>query len=212
LAISVAARADVAGYTFDVTTTYQGGCGPGIDLGLCGGPDTGFLTLKNNGSTSFSGTITLSGVAPGQTINLVDVAGLGSGVQVVFGAGPESSNMGGFNKVGGGSPDNGLKLEINGTVTNGAITELVDLIVFDKDIHSGVSRTNPFGVILDNYVLQGGDPFGRDTTDGYEETQADGHFEFFESPGTPAVPEPASLFLFGTGLAVCLGILRRRTS
>jgi hypothetical protein len=42
---------------------------------------------------------------------------------VVFGAGPESSNMGGSNKVGGGSPNNGLKLEINGTVTDGSIIE-----------------------------------------------------------------------------------------
>lgn len=216
LVASVAARADVVGYIFDVTTNYQFGCASGITAGHgdCGSPDTGFLTLQNNGTTTFTGTITFSGTAGnGQVINLADSAGLGLGAQVVFGAGPESSNTGGWNKAGGSNPDNGLMLEINGTVTDGSGIEAIDLIVFDKDIHSGVPRTNPFGVVLDNYVLQGGDPFGRDTGDDYETTQANGHFQFAERISTGPVPEPGSIILLGTTLSM-LGLAawrRKRT-
>jgi hypothetical protein len=82
-------------------------------------------------------------------------------------------------------------------------TEAVSLSVFDKDIHSGVPRTNPFGVTLDNYILQGGDLFGRDTGDGYETTQAPGTFTFFEAASS--TPEPASLTLLGLGIAGMAG-------
>ena len=78
----------------------------------------------------------------------------------------------------------------------------MSLSIFDRDVHSGVPRKNPFGEVVDSYVLQGGDPFGRDTGDSFETTQAPGHFEFFEVPTVPsAIPEPASFLLLGTGMA-----------
>jgi hypothetical protein len=48
------------GYKFDVKTFYQvGGCNTAYTI--CANPDTGFLTVTNNGTSSFTGTITLSG-------------------------------------------------------------------------------------------------------------------------------------------------------
>ncbi|MFI5381116.1 MAG: hypothetical protein ACHRHE_17605 [Tepidisphaerales bacterium] len=46
--------------------------------------------------------------------------------------------------------------------------------IYDGDIHSGVFGVAN-GTSSDSYVLQGGDPFGGDTGDAYEEAQAQGH-------------------------------------
>lgn len=51
------------GYEFDITTFYQfGGCNTSGTI--CANPDTGFLTVTNKSTTSFTGTITLSGSSP----------------------------------------------------------------------------------------------------------------------------------------------------
>jgi hypothetical protein len=110
----------------------------------------------------------------------------------------EASNVGGFNG-GFGTAENGVEALINGVF--GALP--VSLSVFDKDIHSGSPRINPFGVTLDNYVLQGGDPLGRDTGDSFETTQAEGTFEFLKS-SRGVVPVPAALPLSAARLAVSL--------
>lgn len=55
--------------------------------------------------------------------------------------------------------------------------------IYDGDIHSGVFRDvnaspsllSGSPVLSDSYVLQGGDPFGGDTGDNFEVSQADGH-------------------------------------
>ena len=67
---------------------------------------------------------------------------------------------------------------MNGTATLGLQSQPVVRSIFDKDIHSGVPRTNPFGETLDNYILQGGSSTGADTGDAYETTQAPGPFDF----------------------------------
>jgi hypothetical protein len=46
--------------------------------------------------------------------------------------------------------------------------------IYDGDIHSGTFGTAN-GTLSDSYVLQGGDPYGGDTLDVYEEGQAFGH-------------------------------------
>jgi hypothetical protein len=190
------------GYDFLVTSHYQFSPYPGgINFGIEGGPDTGYAVIHNSGTSTFVGMIRADGTAtsgPGNDVHVTTGAAytLAPGATVVLGLGPESSNVGGFNSAGPGLPQNGILVSLVGTVTEGG-SEAVSLSVFDKDIHSGVPRTNPFGVTLDNYVLQGGDPFGRDTGDGYEVTQADGHFRFFEQ----AIPEPSSYLLIGMGLA-----------
>ena len=204
-----AAHAQV-GYTLDVTTGYS--FAPvSRDAGPDGGPDTGFATFTNNGTTVFSGDLALDGTSPGQGhLNTTLAVTLNPGDSKTLTLSSESSNQGGWNKVGGGIPDNGIQISLVGTVGG---VELVNLSVFDKDIHSGVSRSAN-GTLSDSYVLQGGDPFGGDTGDGFETTQAPGHFEFFEAPAPASTPLPASAW---GGLVLLSGIaasrlVRRRSS
>jgi len=99
------------GYEFDVTTFYQfGGCNDTGNTGpiepICASPDSGFLTVTNNGSTSFTGTITLSGnsplgggsyCAPGGLASDSFTGTLTPGQSRTFGLAPDSSNCGGYN-------------------------------------------------------------------------------------------------------------------
>ena len=93
------------GYKFDLKTFYQfGGCNTSGTI--CANPDTGFLTVTNNGTSSFAGTITLSGnssiggppyCAPGGMALDTWTAGLAPGASVTLALSPDSSNCGGFN-------------------------------------------------------------------------------------------------------------------
>jgi hypothetical protein len=99
------------GYEFDVTTFYQfGGCNSTGNTGpiepICASPDSGFLQVTNNGSTNFTGTITLSGNSPIAGGQYCAVGGMASdsftgtltpGQSRVFGLAPDSSNCGGYN-------------------------------------------------------------------------------------------------------------------
>lgn len=203
--LPVTVTAGPVGYTLDITTHYQFGAPAGA-AGFVGLPDTSFVTITNDGTTTFTGTISDVAMSQGAGDFSQSFGGetLAPGASFTFGTSPESSNVGGFN--GPTTPQPGIEIDLNGLI-NGA--ETVSLSVRDSDIHSGVPRTNPFGVTLDNYVLQGGDPLGRDTGDAFETTQADGHFQFFEA-GAPPVPEPGSMVLFGSGLTGLAGILRRK--
>jgi len=213
LAISAAGagNAQAGSVPFDLAGTafYQFGTPAGA-IGVPASPDTGFVTITNNGTSTFVGNISLTGTANGgPDVNAVFNGVLAPGDSQTFSAGPESSNVGGFNgPFGGPTPQDGLKFEMNGLVLLGVDSQSVDLTIFDKDIHSGVPRTNPFGVTLDNYILQGGDPFGRDNGDAYETTQAPGNFEFVQA--AVATPEPTSLTLCGIGVAGLLGYGWRR--
>src|SRR5438445_4136975 len=84
---------------------------------------------------------------------------------------------------------------MSGMVSLGGNSQSVFLSIFDKDIHSGSPRTNPYGVTLDNFILQGGDSYGRDTGDDYETTQAPGSFQFAQA-GPSEQPIAASGTVF----------------
>jgi hypothetical protein len=196
------AQAAIVGYDINVTTHYQFGA-PGdltfSDFGT-GSPDTGYWRVTNAGSTTFSGTIGQLAVANiGPNNSYSHSVTLSPGQSVVFAVNPESSNVDGFNGAFNdlANPQPGIQIFLNG-LFNG--TEAVNLSVFDRDIHSGVPRVNPFGTLVDSYVLQGGDPFGRDTGDAFETTQADGHFSFVERVGGGSAPEPASIALVGLAM------------
>jgi len=173
---NLALDAHSVGYQLDVTTSYQ--------YYGSSGEETGFLTVTNNGTSTFTGSVglyngaTAIASASGTTMN--------PGDQVTLQAGEDSSDAGGFN-LNGSAPSNGLQVIITGNVSLGSASEGVNLSVYDKDIHSGVFQTNPFGLTLDNYVLEGGDPFGRSTGHLYEVAQAPGHYTFAEAAPTGAV-------------------------
>jgi hypothetical protein len=101
------------GYKFDITTFYteaEGTCNSTGNTGpiepICASPDSGFLTVKNNGTSSFTGTITLSGNSPTAGVSYCPVGGMASdsftgtlnpGDSRTFALSPDSSNCGGFN-------------------------------------------------------------------------------------------------------------------
>lgn len=191
-----------ASYKIDVTTHYAFSTPSGTyNFADMGGPspDTGFAIFTNSGTSTFSGTIGLNAVAGGGfNYSYAHVLTLAPGQSAVFAVNSESSNVGGFNGP-TGSTQNGVEMYLNGSFDGDAP---VLLSVFDKDVHSGVFQTNPYGVSLDNYVLQGGDPFGRDTGDAFEVAQADGHFIF-------AVPEPETYAMLLAGLGL-IGFMANR--
>jgi len=88
------------GYQFDITTNYQFG---GSDFeGNGGGPDTGFLTIANNGLSTFTGTLRLFGDSGTGIFGhiLWDHSFTGSlapSESKVFAGTTEGSNYGGFN-------------------------------------------------------------------------------------------------------------------
>jgi hypothetical protein len=203
LASSNLVLAGTVGYQFDITTHYQGGGGDGH---YDAEPDTGYLTVQNNGASAFTGTVSLQNVGGGSSFsNVFSGITINPNDSFILSSGPEGSNAGGFGP-------NGLKFTVEGNVTLGAQTESVSLSVFDGDIHSGAVRISPCdGIPSDSFVLQGGSPRGCDNVDPFEVSQANGHYQFLES-GTAAAPELASVVLFSTAIAAVFRLRRRVTA
>src|SRR5690348_7453693 len=197
-----ARAATPVGFQFDGLAFYQFGAPTDLVPGAPGGcPDTGFVRITNNGASTFNGTIGFNAVSGGGANDSAAYAvTLNPGDHSSFSFQCESSNQGGFNGP-TMTTQNGAQLFMFGTVSVGASSESVNFAIYDKDIHSGSFRTNPFGVVLDNYILQGGDPLGRDTADAYETTQAPGPFQFVEVAPPAEQPITAS----GTTLAAVEG-------
>lgn len=190
-------------YQFQIDVSYEEG---GSGIGGTASPDTGRAKITNLGPSKFTGTLGGVGTAGtgggGVDVNSVFTGDFNPGDTLVFFMGDESSNQGGFNGPFSdlSQPQDGIKLFLLGTVSFGSDSEAVDLSIFDKDIHSGVVRENPFGVSLDNYILQGGDPYGRDTVDPFEESQAPATVYFQQIP-EPSTAILASLALLGLASA-----------
>jgi len=120
-------------YRFDVTTHYQCGANSGScnfnatmtsTNGLSSG-DTGFLTVTNNGGSTFTGTITLSGTSPhcspeagGPASDSVSFSESSFGVEqsVVLALAQESSGCGGFTGTISSGPPQSVPVVTGGTV------------------------------------------------------------------------------------------------
>lgn len=100
----------------------------------------------------------------------------------------------------------GVEITLDGTMSNGPLAETVALLVADADIHSGVPRTDGFGLTSDSFVLQGGDPWGFQNDDAFALSQADGIYTF-----TQPVPEPGSAPILATALTIA-ALGRRRSA
>jgi hypothetical protein len=201
-----AVTAPASAYTLDITTSYGFGYGGPVATFLGGGspsPDTGFITYTNSGSDTFVGDVGYTAVSNfgGDLSFLATGVTIAAGSSVYVAIGSESSNVGGFNGA-YMTIQPGINITLNGLFGATAAS----LSVLDSDVHSGVFATNPYGVTLDNYVLQGGDPYGRDTGDGFEVNQAFGHYTF--ASGT--VPEPAAWALMLVGFGA-VGVAVRRS-
>jgi hypothetical protein len=194
-------RGTQIGYALQITTAYANGdpFPDRIDQNFTE-PDTGFFQVANTGGSTFSGTIGTIAVSSfaGDLSWLSGTVTLAPGASVSVAIPDDSSAVGGFN-----GPyyfyRPGIEITLQGTVATAAGSESVNLLAADRDIQSGVFATDPFGLVTDSFVLQGGDPWGFNNGDAFALAQAYGAYTFSQ----PA-PEPASALLLAAGLAGCL--------
>ena len=193
----VRGQADVP-YRFDITTAYAA-TDPfpnRLDSAFTAG-DTGYLQIVNAGTSEYRGiirTIALSPFAGDMGYDLEDGT-IPAGGTVSIAIPNDASDVGGFN-----GPAfffrPGVIIYLEGTVGGAP----VKVAVADLDIHSGVFRTDPNGLVTDNFVLQGGDPFGFDNGDAFELSQAWGHYTL----AGVAIPEPGTAPLLTLALGALL--------
>ena len=203
---SVAIAAPV-GYALSVTTAYAlGDPFPNRIDNAFTEPDTGYLQIANTGNTTFIGSVGTDAVSAFAGDLSFSASGivLAPGDSISIAIPFDASNVGGFNGPAYQARP-GILIWMRGFVAAGALTEAISLAVADADIHSGMVRLDPLGLLTDSFVLQGGDPWGFDTGDAFESSQAQGTFVFQQ-----AAPEPAGLALFGLPLAALIARRRRR--
>ncbi len=203
----VYAEAAAVGYSLTVTTAYSAG-DPflnRIDQSFVE-PMTGYFQVQNTGDTTFSGTISTVAVSSfaGDLSFTSDALSLTPGASVSVAIPDNSEDVGGFN-----GPfyeyRPGVEITLNGTMSDGPLSEAINLLVADADIHSGVPRVDTHGLLSDSFVLQGGDPWGYQNDDAFALSQANGVLAF-----TQPVPEPGSAVIFVTALTVAVFAGRRR--
>jgi hypothetical protein len=198
------------GYSITITTAYANGNPfPNQIDTVFSEPDTGFIQIANTGQTTFSGvvgTIAVSAFAGDLSFASGSLV-LAPGSVVSIAMPDNSASVGGFN-----GPAYyyrpGVEIYLDGTLSDGIGSETVSLLVADRDIQSGVWRTDSRGLSSDSFVLQGGDPWGFDSGNAFAMSQADGVYVFSQ-----AVPEPGPLGLMPAalaGLAAARGMPRRR--
>ena len=199
LIFPVYTRAAAIGYSITITTAYANGdpFPNRIDTNFTE-PNTGYFEIDNTGDTTFSGiigTIAVSSFAGDLSFTSGAIV-LAPGASVSVAIPDNSEDVGGFN-----GPyyfyRPGVEIALNGTISDGALTEDVALLVADRDIHSGDPRTDVFGLTSDSFVLQGGDPWGFQNPDAFALSQAHGVYTFSQS-----VPEPGSASILAAGMTV----------
>ncbi len=169
-------------------------------------PDTGYVSIANAGPSTFTGSlgITAASVFAGD-LSFKAAVRMAPGDRVSIAIPDDSSDVGGFAGPAYFARP-GIVIFLAGSVADGPDTAPLTLSVADADIHSGVTRLDPYGLFTDSFVLQGGDPWGFDAGDAFELSQAPGHYLF---QGT-AAPEPARLAPLLLLLPLFLPPMRRR--
>ena len=172
-------------YHFTGTALYQFGGPPAatFHFGPNGNPDTSFVVITNDGTSTFSGNIGFNAVSGcGTDFSSSHAVTLAPGQSASVSINDEASNQCGYNGPFDSAPtaQQGAEFFMSGTVTLGVNSEAIVRKILDRDIHSHVFADNGLGVVLDNYILQGGDPFGRDTGDDVEVAQAHATFQFVQ--------------------------------
>jgi hypothetical protein len=200
------ARASSVSYSLTVTTAYATSDPFANRLDQAWTAfDTGYFQISNTGSSVFTGsigTVAVSAFAGDLSFNSDSIV-LSPGGSVSFAIPDDASDVGGFN-----GPAYffrpGVEISLNGTITEGGASQSVSLLIADADIHSGVPRTDPYGLTSDSFVLQGGDPWGFDTGDDFELSQANGVYVFAQTmadvDASQSVPEPNALIVLASSL------------
>ena len=194
------AQAGVA-YRFDITAAYAASDPfPNRIDGAVSGPATGYLQIANTGDSDYRGilrVVAFSETGGDMGFNTNDGL-IPAGGAVSIGMPNDSSVVGGFNGP-AYTFRPGIILYFEGMVSDAADSGRIKIAAQDLDMHSGVFRTDPNGLVTDNFVLQGGDPFGFYNGPAFSLSQAWGHFTF-----TGMVAEPPSFVLLLTGLGALL--------
>lgn len=189
-------------YQFDLTTAFAAADPfPNRLDTLFTEPRTGYIQIVNAGPGDFHGIV--------RTVAHSSIAGdlgfddqnafIPAGGSVSIAIADDSSDVGGFN----GPAYNfnpGVIIYLEGTVSDSTGLGLVKVAAQDLDIHSGVLRTDDNGLETDNFVLQGGDPFGFQNSPAFELSQAWGH----DTLQGLAMPEPGSAWSLTVPLAALL--------
>ncbi len=168
-------------------------------------PTTGYFEVENTGSTVFTGTVDTIAVSAfaGDLSFGSRVITLTPGQAVSVAIPDNAANVGGFNGPAYFARP-GIEILLHGVLGNGTVSENVALQVADADIHSGVFRTDRYGLTSDSFVLQGGDPWGFDSGSAYGLSQTYGTYTFEQN-----VPEPAPWMLLALPLLGMLAVRRR---
>lgn len=137
-------------------------------------PDTGYVRITNNGTSTFTGSIGFTAWSPcvGDRSRYYSVT-LAPGDHVSVQVTSESSNDGGFNGTfcnDMSTPQLGAQFTMTGTVTLGSASASVDLSIYDRDM---------------NYILQGASPYGQDLGDPVEVAQPTQYFTFQSTAPAP---------------------------
>lgn len=207
---SLPGQANLA-YRFDITTAYAAADPfPNRIDNAVSGPATGYIQVTNAGPGDYRGIIRLvafSQIGGDMGFN-ADAGLIPSGGTVSIGLPNDSAAVGGFN-----GPSYtfrpGIILYMEGGVTTQAAGGWLKIGVQDLDIRSGVFRVDPNGLVTDDFVLQGGDPFGFYNGTGFSLGQAWGHATL----SGVAIGEPGGMLPLGVGLLLLgfRGITLRRS-
>jgi hypothetical protein len=200
------ARAAAIGYSMTITTAFalSDPFVNRIDTAFVES-ETGYFRVANTGDTTFSGTIGTIAVSAfaGDLSFTSETLVLAPGASVSVAIPDNANDVGGFN---GPAYEYrpGVEIALNGAMSSGPLTEAVSLLAADRDIHSGVPRTDGFGLTSDSFVLQGGDPWGFQNDDAFALSQADGLY-VFDQP----VSEPACASILAGGVILAAAVRRR---